>query len=338
MEAFLISMIIAATPVLLAGLGELVAERSGVLNLGVEGMMLMGAVAAFAVGFSLSAPPEVGNSANYEAGMPRWLAQVLAVAAGALAGAVMALIFAVFSLSLMANQAATGLALTIFGVGASGLMGQGYVGQALEPLPKIHIPYLDLGVIGRIFLQHDALVYVSWFAAIGIVVFLTRTRAGLTLRAIGDNPDSAHALGLRVIRTRYAAVMFGGAMAGLGGAYLSLVYTPLWGENMTAGRGWIALALVVFATWRPGRLVAGALLFAAIDILQFYANSVDQAVCGSVPFLCAGEAFMTMLPAQFLSMLPYVATILALVLISRNVALTKANAPASIGKPFRAST
>ncbi|MEM1298483.1 MAG: ABC transporter permease [Pseudomonadota bacterium] len=320
MEAFLISMIIAATPVLLAGLGELVAERSGVLNLGVEGMMLMGAVAAFASSFSLGSSP-------------------LAFLGGAAAGTVMALIFAVLSLSLMANQAATGLALTIFGIGASGLIGQGFVGQALEPLGKLSIPFLTDGtMVGRILLSHDAMVYLALAAAAGIAFFLTRTRAGLALRAIGDNPDSAHALGLKVIRTRYLATMFGGAMAGLGGAYLSLAYTPMWGENMTAGRGWIALALVVFATWRPGRLVAGAFLFAAIDILQFYAGSVDQAVCGAVPWACAEGAFMTLLPAQFLSMLPYVATIVALVLISRNVALTKANAPASIGKPFRAST
>ncbi|MFK7942650.1 MAG: ABC transporter permease [Paracoccaceae bacterium] len=320
MEAFLISMIIAATPVLLAGLGELVAERSGVLNLGVEGMMLMGAVAAFATASTLGSTP-------------------LAILVGAGAGMVMALIFAVLSISLMANQAATGLALTIFGIGASGLVGQGFVGQALEPLPKLAIPWLSDGtVLGRILFGHDAMVYLAVGAAAAIAWFLSRTRPGLSLRAVGDNPESAHALGLGVIRTRYLATMFGGAMAGLGGAYLSLAYTPMWGENMTAGRGWIALALVVFATWRPGRLVAGALLFAAIDILQFYAGSVDAAVCGRAPFLCVGDAFMTILPAQFLSMLPYVATIVALVLISRNVALTKANAPASIGKPFRASS
>lgn len=321
MEAFLISMIIAATPVLLAGLGELVAERSGVLNLGVEGMMLMGAVAAFATAFALGSTP-------------------LAILVGATAGAVMALIFAVLSLSLMANQAATGLALTIFGIGVSGLVGQGFVGQALEPLTKLSIPGLtDSTLLGRILLGHDAMVYLAFAAAAAIAWFLTRTRAGLSLRAVGDNPDSAHALGLHVIRTRYLATMFGGAMAGLGGAYLSLAYTPMWGENMTAGRGWIALALVVFATWKPGRLVAGAFLFAAIDILQFYAGSVDEAVCGSAPWICSeSAAFMTRLPAQFLSMLPYLATIAALVVISRNVALTKANAPASIGKPFRAST
>lgn len=321
MEAFLISMIIAATPVLLAGLGELVAERSGVLNLGVEGMMLMGAVAAFATAWTLGSTP-------------------VAIVAGAAAGAGMAFIFAVLSLSLMANQAATGLALTIFGIGASGLIGQGFVGEALTPLAKLSLPWLsDSTALGRILLGHDAMVYLAFAAAGAIAWFLTRTRAGLQLRAVGDNPDSAHALGLRVIRTRYLATMFGGAMAGLGGAYLSLAYTPMWGENMTAGRGWIALALVVFATWKPGRLVAGACLFAAIDIMQFYAGSVDAAVCGAAPGVCSeAGAFMTRLPAQFLSMLPYVATIVALVLISRNVALTRANAPASIGKPFRAST
>lgn len=322
MEAFLISMMIAATPVLLAALGELVAERSGVLNLGVEGMMLMGAVAAFAVAFA------TGSTG-------------LAILAGAGAGAAMALIFAVLALSLMANQAATGLALTIFGIGASGLLGKDYVGQALEPLGKLAIPWLSDGTMaGRILLGHDAMVYGALAMAVAVWWLLTRTRAGLALRAVGDNHDSAHALGLPVIGIRYLATLFGGAMAGLGGAYLSLAYTPMWGENMTAGRGWIALALVVFATWRPGRLVAGAYLFAAVDIMRFYAGSIDGWVCARVPGICGGAAadqFLTTFPSQVLSMLPYLATIVALVLISRNVALTKANAPACIGRPFRAS-
>ena len=301
MENFTISMIIAATPLLLAAMGELVTERSGVLNLGVEGMMLMGAVTAFAVANS------TGSSA-------------LGIAAGAGAGAVMALIFSVIALSLLANQAATGLALTIFGIGASGLIGQGFVGIALEPIPKLAIPGLsDSTVLGRILLGHDAMVYLALALAAATAWFLYNSRGGLALRAVGDNHDSGHALGYNVIGIRYLATMFGGACAGLGGAYLSVAYTPMWAENMTAGRGWIALALVVFATWRPWRLVAGAYLFAAVTQLQFY-----------------GQDWGLPVASQFLAMAPYLATIVALVIISRDVNLTKANAPACIGRPFRA--
>ena len=321
MENFIISMIIAATPLLLAAIGELVTERSGVLNLGIEGMMLMGAVIAFAVANS------TGSSA-------------LAIVAGAGAGAAMALIFSVIALSLLANQPATGLALTIFGVGASGLIGQGFVGIALDPLSKLSIPVLsDSTALGRILLGHDVMVYLALALAAGVTWFLYRTRAGLALRAVGDNHDSGHALGYNVIAIRYLATLFGGACAGLGGAYLSLAYTPMWGENMTAGRGWIALALVVFATWRPGRLVAGAYLFAAVSLLPFYALAVDEFLCSRVPLLCFGNSsdkLLTLLPSQFLAMAPYVATIVALVIISRDVNLTKANAPACIGRPFRA--
>ena len=301
MEPFLYSMIIAATPFLFAGMGELIAERSGVLNLGVEGMMLMGAVVAFATAYGTGSTP-------------------LAIIAGAVAGASMALIFCIVSLSLLANQAATGLALTIFGIGASGLIGQGFVGEALTPLAPLTIPWISTEtMLGRIFLNHDPLVYLALMLAGGCAWFLTKTRAGLSLRAVGDSQDSAHALGLSVIGIRYMATLFGGAMAGLGGAYLSLVYTPMWGENMTAGRGWIALALVVFATWRPWRLVGGAYLFALVTQLQFY-----------------GQDWGLPIASQFLAMAPYVATIVALVIISRDIALTKANAPACIGRPFRA--
>jgi simple sugar transport system permease protein len=301
MENFIISMIIAATPLLLAAMGELVTERSGVLNLGVEGMMLVGAVVAFAVANA------TGSS-------------VLGIAAGAGAGLLMALIFSVIALSLLANQAATGLALTIFGIGASGLIGQGFVGMALSPLPKLAIPGIsDTTMLGRILLGHDAMVYMALALAAGVAWFLYNTRGGLALRAVGDNHDSGHALGYNVIGIRYLATMFGGACAGLGGAYLSLAYTPMWAENMTAGRGWIALALVVFATWKPWRLVAGAYLFAAVTQLQFY-----------------GQDWGLPVASQFLAMAPYVATILALVIISRDVNLTKANAPACIGRPFRA--
>jgi simple sugar transport system permease protein len=299
MEAFLVSVMIAATPFLFAGMGELVAERSGVLNLGVEGMMLMGAVTAFAVAFGLGSTP-------------------LAILAGAVAGTTMALVFAVVSLSLLANQAATGLALTIFGIGASGLIGQGFVGEPLAPLSKLSLPLVAETAAGRVLLGHDPLVYLALGNAVAVAWFLSRTRAGLKLRAVGDNHESGHALGLPVIAIRYAAVLYGGAMAGLGGAYLSLAYTPMWGENMTAGRGWIALALVVFATWRPLRLVAGAYLFAMVTQLQFY-----------------GQDWGLALPSQFLAMGPYLATVIALVVISRDVNLTKANAPACIGRPFR---
>jgi len=301
MENFLISMIIAATPLLLAATGELVTERSGVLNLGVEGMMLMGAVVAFAIANA------TGSS-------------LLGILAGAAAGLLMALIFSFIALTLLANQPATGLALTIFGIGASGLVGQGLVGVPLEPLAKLAIPGLtDTTALGRILLGHDAMVYLALALAAGVAWFLSRTRAGLALRAVGDNHDSGHALGYDVIAIRYGATLFGGTCAGLGGAYLSLAYTPMWTENMTAGRGWIALALVVFATWRPGRVVAGAYLFAAVTQLQFY-----------------GQDWGWPIASQFLAMAPYAATILALVIISRDVNLTKANAPACIGRPFRA--
>ena len=300
MEPFLISMMIAATPFLFAGMGELVAERSGVLNLGVEGMMLMGAVTAFAVSH------QTGSSA-------------LGVLAGGAAGSLMALVFAVLALTLLANQAATGLALTIFGIGASGLIGQGFVGEALQPLAKISVPGLSETAVGRVLLGHDLMVYLALLMAVAVAIFLSRSRAGLALRAVGDNHHSAHALGLSVVGVRYLATLFGGLMAGLGGAYLSLAYTPFWAENMTAGRGWIALALVVFATWRPLRLVVGAYLFALVTQLQFY-----------------GQDWGWPVASQFLAMAPYLATVLALVIISRDVALTKANAPACIGQPFRA--
>ncbi len=299
MEAFLVSVIIAATPFLFAGMGELVAERAGVLNLGVEGMMLMGAVVAFATSYGTGSTP-------------------LAILAGAAAGTALALVFAVLSLTLLANQPATGLALTIFGIGASGLIGQAFVGQPLEPLGRLALPLVSGSAVGRVLLNHDVLVYLALANAAAVAWFLARTRAGLALRAVGDNHDSGHALGLPVIAIRYGAVLYGGAMAGLGGAYLSLAYTPMWGENMTAGRGWIALALVVFASWRPWRLVAGAYLFALVTQLQFY-----------------GQDWGLALPSQVLAMAPYLATIVALVVMSRDVALARANAPACIGRPFR---
>lgn len=299
----ILTIVTAATPLVYAAIGELVVERSGVLNLGVEGMMLGGAVCSFAV-------------AHYTG------SATLAIVAGLLAGMLLALIFAFLTLSLQSSQVATGLALTIFGIGLSALLGQPLVGIAFEGLPGLHIPWLsDLPVLGRLLFSHDALVYGSFVLVLLVSWFLTRTRAGLVLRAVGDSHGAAHALGIRVIRVRYLATLFGGACAGLGGAYLSLVYTPMWVENMSAGRGWIALALVVFAVWQPGRLLLGAYLFGGISILQLH-----------------GQALGINVPSQLMSMLPYLTTILVLVLISRDRGRIRRNAPASIGQSFYPTT
>ena len=298
--AVLVSMMAAATPLLFAALGELVTEKSGVLNLGVEGMMITGAVTAFA------AATLTGSSA-------------LGIVAGAGAAMALSLIFALLTLSLVANQVATGLALTIFGIGLSALIGQGFVGTPLDALPRLDIPGIsDIAFIGPVVFGQDFLVYFSFVMVGAVAWFLYRTRAGLVLRAVGESHDAAHAIGYSVIGIRYLAVAFGGAMAGLGGAYLSLAYTPMWIENMTAGRGWIALALVVFATWRPGRVLLGAYLFGGVTILQLH-----------------GQGFGLDVASQILSMLPYLATILVLVLISRDRALIRLNAPADIGRIFR---
>jgi simple sugar transport system permease protein len=233
----------------------------------------------------------------------------------------MASVFAFLTLTMLANQVATGLALTIFGIGISALIGAGFVGFALEPLPKLAIPVIsDIPVIGPILFGQDILVYLSFVMILAVAWFLSRTRPGLILKAVGESHDSAHALGYPVIAIRYAAVLFGGAMSGLAGAYLSLAYTPLWAENMTAGRGWIALALVVFATWRPGRVVLGAYMFGAITILQLHAQGWGIEIA-----------------SQFMSMLPYLATILVLVLISRDKTKIRLNAPQCIGKVFHAA-
>ncbi len=300
----LLTVISAATPLLFAAMGELVAEKSGVLNLGIEGMMLAGAVAAFAVAVSY-------DSAT------------LGVLAGGLAGAAMAFIFGVLTLTLAANQVATGLALTIFGVGLSALAGAGYVGVPVAPLPKLDIAGLsDLPLVGRLLFGHDALVYLSIAATVAVAWFLKRSRAGLILRAVGESDLSAHSIGYNVISVRYRAVLFGGAMAGLGGAFLSLSSTPMWVEGMTAGRGWIALALVVFASWRPARVLLGAYLFGGVTILQLYAQGV-----GGIG-----------VPAQVMSMLPYLATILVLTVIAAGPWKGRLDAPACLGKPFRPST
>src|SRR5690606_30952154 len=296
----LITVIGAATPLLLAALGELVVEKSGVLNLGIEGMMLAGAVTAFATAIL------TGSSS-------------LGIVTGALAGAALALIFAVLTMSLLANQVATGLALTIFGIGLSALIGAGFVGTPAERLPRLAIPGVsDLPVLGPLLFRHDFLVYLSIAMTGAVAWFLLRTRAGMILRAVGESHEAAHAIGYPVIRIRYLAILFGGIMSGLGGAYLSLSYTPMWVEEMTAGRGWIALALVVFAAWRPWRLLLGAYLFGGVTILQLYAQ-------GSALFH---------VPAQLLSMLPYLATIAVLTFFSAGPWKGRLNAPACLGRPF----
>jgi len=294
-----LTIITAATPLVFASIGELVVERSGVLNLGIEGMMLAGAVCSFLT---------VHASGN----------AILGVLAGILAGMLMALIFGFLTLTLQSSQVATGLALTIFGIGVSALLGQPLVGIAYEGLPAIHLPFLsELPVLGRLLFQHDILVYGSFLIVPLVGWFLSRTRAGLILRAVGDSHDAAHALGYHVILVRYLATLFGGACAGIAGAYLSMAYAPMWIENMSAGRGWIALALVVFATWQPGRLLFGAYLFGGISILQLH-----------------GQALGINVPSQLMSMLPYLTTIVVLVLISRDHGRIRRNAPASIGKAF----
>jgi ABC-type uncharacterized transport system permease subunit len=295
----LIGAMIAATPLVLAATGELVAERAGVLNLGVEGMMIVGAIAGF------SAIIATGST-------------TLALVAAVAAGAVMALLFAVLVLSLRANQVASGLALTMFGLGLSALWGQGYSGLSAPVFPHLRIPGLtDLPFVGKLVFGHDLLVYLSLALVAAVAWALARTRTGLIVRAVGENHDAAHALGYPVIACRYLATLFGGAMAGLGGAYLSLVQTPLWVERMTAGRGWIALALVVFAAWRPWLVLLGAYLFGGIAVLQLHSQAVGVKI-----------------DAQLLATLPYLATIVVLVIVSHDTLRMRLNAPACLGKPF----
>jgi general nucleoside transport system permease protein len=282
--AVVLTIVTAATPLLLAALGELVVERSGVLNLGVEGMMVMGAVAGFGAAFL------TGST-------------TLGIAAAIVAGIIMSLLFGFLTLTLVANQVASGLALTLLGLGLSGMIGESFVGQ-----PGVKMP--TLGGI-------DALVPFSLILTAAVSHVLFRTKLGLIIRAVGNSHQSAHALGYRVIAIRYLSVMFGGACAGLAGAYLSLAYTPQWIENMTAGRGWIALALVVFASWRPLRTLVGAYLFGAVSILGFVVQAMGLGI-----------------PSQFLSALPYLVTIVALVVISGNKRLTRANTPACLGQSF----
>lgn len=296
------SLMVAATPILLAALGEMVVEKSGVLNLGVEGMMITGAICGFIAAVQTGSP-------------------LLGFLFAAGCGALLALVFGVLTQMLMSNQVATGLALTLFGLGLSALLGQGYAGIKPPSSPRIDFgPLADLPVLGRILFQHHAMVYVSLALVLGIWAFLKYTRAGLILRAVGESHDAAHALGYKVVAIRLAAIAFGGACAGLGGAYLSLVRVPQWTEGMTAGAGWIALAIVVFASWRAGWVLVGAYLFGGVTVLQLNLQAAGLAV-----------------PVQYLSMAPYLVTILVLVIISADRTRVAMNAPASLGRVFHAS-
>ncbi|MCD0420468.1 ABC transporter permease [Rubrivivax sp. JA1024] len=297
-EAILLSIITASTPLLLAASGELIAERAGVLNLGVEGMMLIGAVCGFAGAWA------TGSTA-------------FGALCGIVAGVALAALFALAAIGLAINQVAAGLALTILGTGLAGLIGAPLVGENIAAAPHLWLPGLtDLPLIGKLLFGQDAFVYLAIGLMVGIAYVLARTRTGLILRAVGDDPASAHALGYNVAAVRTLAVLFGGGCAGLAGAYLTLAYTPFYAPGMTAGRGWIALALVVFASWRPGRLVAGAALFGAVSILQLHA-----------------QAFGLGVPSQLMSALPYLATVVVLVLISR-IRRGGSVAPAALGTTF----
>ncbi|MBI3561518.1 MAG: ABC transporter permease [Gammaproteobacteria bacterium] len=299
MVAVITSTVFAATPLIYAALGETVTEKAGMLNLGVEGMMLVGAVTGFAVGIKTGS-------------------LTLGLIAAAIAGIAMSLIFAVLTLSLQTNQVATGLALTLFGIGFSAFVGHDYAGMPIPSLPDLHLPGLtDLPVIGPLLFNYDVMVYLCIPLIFAVQWFLTRSHAGLKMRAIGESPSVAHSIGYPVLAVRYYAVMFGGASAGLAGAYLSLAQTPMWVEGMTAGKGWIALALVVFGTWKPLRVVLGALLFGGVTVMQLHA-----------------QGFGFSIPSEFLSMLPYVATIVVLVLICRNPKTILLNQPASLGRNF----
>lgn len=295
-------LMVASTPILLAATGELVAEKAGVLNLGVEGMMIMGAIGGFA-GAVVTGSPALG------------------FAAGAMAGAGMALLFAFLTQVLLSNQVATGLALTLFGLGLSALLGQSYQGIKPPATEKLTFgPLTDLPVLGPVLFNHDWVVYLSLALVAGVGLFLSRSRAGLILRAVGESHDAAHALGYPVVAVRVAALAFGGALAGLGGAYLSLVRVPQWAEGMTAGAGWIALAIVVFASWKPGRVLIGAYLFGGVTVLQLRLQAAGFAI-----------------PVQLLSMAPYLITIVVLVIISARHRRGAQVAPASLGRVFHAS-
>lgn len=297
------SLMVASVPILLAAIGELIVEKAGVLNLGVEGMMIIGAVVGFAAAVGTGSP-------------------LLGFVGGALGAAALALVFALLTQYLLANQVATGLALTLFGLGLSSLIGQGYVG--IKPPPTGAVPFgplADIPVLGEIAFSHDWMVYASIAIVAAVWWWLKTSRGGLVLRAVGESHDAAHALGYKVVRIRILAILFGGAMAGLGGAYVSLVRVPQWVDGITAGAGWIALAIVVFAAWKPWRVLVGAYLFGGITVLQLNLQAAG------VP-----------IPVEYLSMSPYLITILVLVIMSSGRgARSGLAAPASLGKTFHAS-
>lgn len=292
------SLMVAATPLLLAALGELVVEKAGVLNLGVEGMMIVGAIAGFSI--------------SVETGSP-WLGFI----AAAIGGAVLSLLFVVLTQFALANQVASGLALTLFGLGLSAMMGQSYVGVKPPEMARLDLPVVsDLPVVGPILFSHDPILYVGIGLTVAVWAVLKFTRVGLILRAVGENHDAAHALGYKVVRIRILAILFGGALAGMGGAYISLIRVPQWTEGMTAGVGWIALALVVFASWKPGRVLLGAYLFGGVTVVQLNLQAAGVAI-----------------PVEYLAMSPYIITILVLVILSAD----KSGAPAALGRTFHAS-
>jgi simple sugar transport system permease protein len=288
----------AATPILLAATGELVVERAGVLNLGVEGMMIVGAICGFAMAVETGSP-------------------LFGFLAAAIGGAGLSLLFAILTQVTLANQVASGLSLTLFGLGLSALLGQGYVGVKPPRMEDVNFGLLsDIPVIGPILFGHDPLLYFGLLLVVAVWAVLKFTRAGLVLRAVGENHDAAHALGYKVVRIRVLAIMFGGACAGMGGAYISLIRVPQWTEGMTAGVGWIALALVVFASWKPWRVLLGAYLFGGITQLQLNLQGAGVAI-----------------PVEYLAMSPYLITIVVLVILSAD----KSAAPGSLGRSFHAS-
>jgi len=297
------SLMVAATPILLAAIGELVVEKSGVLNLGVEGMMIVGAICGYAMAINTGSP-------------------MLGFVFAALGGAALSLIFGFLTQYLMSNQVATGLALTLFGLGLSALIGQSYLEVRPPSVAKLDFgPISDIPVLGQVLFRHDLMVYVSLALIAGVWAFLKYSRAGLILRAVGESHDAAHALGYKVIRVRLAAIAFGGACAGMGGAYLSLIRVPQWTEGMTAGAGWIALAIVVFASWKPIWILVGAYLFGGVTVLQLNLQAAGVSV-----------------PVEYLSMSPYLITILVLVIMSSGKGRASLNAPAALGKSFHASS
>lgn len=296
------SLMVASTPILLASIGELVVEKSGVLNLGVEGMMITGAICGFAAAV-LTGSPMIG------------------FVCAALGGATISLVFAVLTQYFLSNQVATGLALTLFGLGLSAMLGQSYVGIKPPTTYKLDLPLIsDIPILGPILFSHDFTVYAAIALVLGVWWFLKYTRGGLILRAVGESHDAAHALGYKVVRVRVLAIMFGGACAGLGGAALSLVRVPQWTEGMTAGSGWIALAIVVFASWKPERVLLGAYLFGGVAVLQLNLQAAGVSI-----------------PVEYLSMSPYLITIIVLVAMSANRAKSALNAPAALGRVFHAS-